>query len=74
MRTVLPWIVGLVVLVVLLPTVCGSSEGGPTTCQSAVLLPLPWGESADTWGYVVAIGAAVAAYVATRLLLRSRGA
>lgn len=70
MRTLGPWIAGLIVLVALWPTVCMSSEGGPTSCQSAVFLPLPWGESADTWGMVAALGAAVLAYFAVRYLLR----
>jgi hypothetical protein len=73
MRKVAPWIVALVVLIVLWPTLCMSSEGGPTSCQSAVLLPLPWGESADSWGMVVAVAAAVIAYVAVRWLLRRGG-
>jgi len=70
MRTFGPWLAGVVVLVVLWPTVCMSSEGGPTSCQSAVFVPLPWGDSADTWGMVVAAAAAVLAYVAVRHLLR----
>jgi protein-S-isoprenylcysteine O-methyltransferase Ste14 len=70
MRSLAPWIIGFVVLVVLWPTVCASSEGGATTCQSAVLLPLPWGESADSWGMIVAIGAAAIAYFAVRYVLR----
>ncbi len=70
MRVVGPWLAGLLVLVVLWPTVCMSSEDGPTSCQSAVLLPLPWGDSADTWGMVVAVGAALLAYVAAHYLLR----
>jgi hypothetical protein len=70
MRTLGPWIAGFIVLVVLWPTVCMSSEDGPTSCQSAVFLPLPWGESADTWGMAVALGAAALAYFAVRHLLR----
>ena len=70
MRTLGPWIAGFIVLVAFWPTVCMSSEDGPTSCQSAVFLPLPWGESADTWGMVVALGAAVLAYFAVRYLLR----
>jgi hypothetical protein len=73
MRSLAPGVTALVVLVVLWPTVCMSSEGGPTTCQSAVLLPLPWGESADTWGMGVAIAAAVLAYFAVRYVLRRTG-
>jgi hypothetical protein len=65
-----PWIGGFIVLVALWPTLCMSSEDGPTSCQSAVLLPLPWGDSADTWGMLVAVGAAVLAYLAVRSLLR----
>jgi hypothetical protein len=70
MRTLGPWIAGFIVLVALWPTVCMSSEDGPTSCQSAVFLPLPWGESADTRGVVVALGAALLAYFAVRYLLR----
>lgn len=70
MRTLGPWIAGFIVLVALWPTLCVSSEDGPTSCQSAVFLPLPWGESADTWGMGVALGAAVLAYFAVRYLLR----
>jgi hypothetical protein len=70
MRTLGPWIAGFIVLVALWPTLCMSSEDGPTSCQSAVFLPLPWGESADTWGMGVALGAAVLAHFAIRYLLR----
>ena len=70
MRRVVPWAAAIVVLVALLPAVCVSSEDGPTSCQSLVLLPLPWGDSADTWGYVVAFGAMLATFVSLRLLLR----
>ena len=62
----------VIVLVALWPTVCMSSEGGPTTCQSAVFLPLPWGDSADTWGMVVALGAALVTCLVLRRLLRKR--
>jgi hypothetical protein len=70
MRTLVPWLAGFIVLVALWPTLCVSSEDGPTSCQSAVFVPLPWGESADTWGMLVAVGAAVLAYFAVRYLLR----
>jgi hypothetical protein len=70
MRTLIPWLAGFIVLVALWPTLCMSCEDGPTSCQSAVFLPLPWGESADTWGMPVAVGAAVLAYFAVRYLLR----
>ena len=69
MRRVIPWLAALVVLVVLLPGVCMSEEDGPTTCQSLVLLPLPWGENADTWGWAVAFGAMLATFLVLRLLL-----
>jgi hypothetical protein len=59
----------MVVLVALWPAVCMSSEDGPTTCQSAVLLPLPWGDSADTWGWLAAACAAALTYVVLRRLL-----
>jgi hypothetical protein len=51
-----------------------SEEGGPTTCQSAVFLPLPWGESADTWGWFAAIAGAAITFVLLRLLLRDGAA
>ena len=70
MRRVVPWAAAIVVLIALLPAVCVSSEGGPTSCQSLVMLPLPWGENADTWGYVVAFAAMLATFVGLRLLLR----
>jgi hypothetical protein len=70
MRTLGPWLAGFIVLVVLWPTVCMSSEDGPSSCQSAAFLPLPWGKSADTWGMLVAGAAAVLTYVAVRFLLR----
>ena len=70
MRTLGPWLVGFTVLVVLWPAVCMSEEDGPTTCLSTVLLPLPWGESADTWGMAAAVGAAVLAFFAVRYLTR----
>jgi len=73
MRRMIPWLAALGVLVALLPTVCVSREGGPTSCQS-LLLPLPWGENADTWGYVVAFSAMVATFLALRLALRGRDA
>lgn len=69
-RKVIPWVAAAVVLVALWPAVCMSQEGGPTTCQSAVFLPLPWGESADTWGWFAAIAGAAITFVVLRLLLR----
>ena len=73
-RRLSPWVAAAMVLIALWPTVCMSAEGGPTTCQSAVFLPLPWGDSADTWGMVAAVGAAVVTYFALRRLLRKRPA
>ena len=72
MRRLIPWVAAAIVLVALWPTVCMSSEGGPTTCQSAVLLPLPWGERADSWGMIVAFGAALITHLVLRMLLRQR--
>ena len=69
-RTLGPSIAGVVVLIVLWPAVCMSEEDGPTSCISAVLLPLPWGESADNWGMVAAVGAALLAFGAVRYLVR----
>jgi hypothetical protein len=69
-RKVIPWVAAAVVLVALWPTLCMSAEGGPTTCQSAVFLPLPWGESADTWGWLAAVAGAAITFVVLRLLLR----
>jgi hypothetical protein len=65
MRRLLPWIAAIIVLVALWPTVCASSEDGPTTCQSA-FLPLPWGDSSDTWGIAVAVAAAVLTFFILR--------
>ena len=70
MRRVLPWLAAVAVFVALLPAVCVSEEGGPTSCQSLVLVPLPWGDHADTWGYVVAFAAMLATFLALRLVLR----
>ena len=72
MRTLGPWLAGSIVLLALWPAVCLSEEDGPTTCQSAVFLPLPWGESSDTWGVLVALSAAVGVYLGVRYLLRRR--
>jgi len=72
MRRVLPWLAAIAVLIALLPAVCVSQESGPTSCQSLALLPLPWGDHADTWGYVVAFAAMLATFVALRLALRPR--
>ncbi len=69
-RRAIPWVAAAIVLVALWPTVCMSQEGGPATCQSAVLLPLPWGTTADTWGWVSAIGAALLTFLALRTPLR----
>ena len=71
-RRLVPWAGAAIVLVALWPTLCMSSEGGPTTCTSAVLLPLPWGESADTWGMLAPIAAALLTYAVLRRLLRKR--
>lgn len=71
-RSAIPWIAASIVLVALWPTVCMSGEGGPTTCQSAMFLPLPWGDSADTWGFLAAIGAALLTFIVLRRLLRRR--
>ncbi|QNN53700.1 hypothetical protein [Nocardioides mesophilus] len=73
MRTLAPWTAATIVLVAFWPAVCMSAEGGPTTCQSAVLLPLPWGDSADTWGMAVPVVAALLTYFALRKLLRQGG-
>lgn len=72
MRKLVPWVAAFAVLVALWPTLCMTSEGGPTTCQSAVALPLPWGESADSWGMIVAAGAAALTFLVLRRLLRRR--
>lgn len=73
-RKVIPWVAAVVVLVALWPTLCVSAEGGPTTCQSALFLPLPWGESADTWGWVAAITGAAVTLAVLRFLLRGGAA
>ena len=64
----------LAVLIALWPVLCMSEEDGPTSCQSAAFIPLPWGESADTWGMVVPIVGAVLTYFLLRRLLRCRPA
>ncbi len=66
MRSASAAILAGLVLVALWPTLCVSSEDGSTSCQSAVFLPLPWGESADTWGIAVAVAAALVTYFAVR--------
>lgn len=60
----------------------GSRLGGSLACrvhvpgrrsdhlQSAVFLPLPWEESADTWGWFAAIAGAAVTFVVLRLLSR----
>ncbi|WP_341231250.1 hypothetical protein [Nocardioides salarius] len=68
MRKFGPWVAGAVVLVALWPVVCVSSEDGPTSCRS-VLVALPWGDSADSWGMVVAAAAAALTFVVVRRLL-----
>jgi hypothetical protein len=70
MRRVGPVLGAVIVLVALWPTLCVSQEGGPTSCQSAIFLPLPWGDSADTWGMATAIVAAVLMYLVLRRVLR----
>jgi hypothetical protein len=70
MRRVGPVLGAVIVLVALWPTLCVSQEGGSTSCQSAIFLPLPWGDSADTWGMATAIVAAVLMYLVLRRVLR----
>lgn len=60
----------LAVLIALWPVLCMPEEDGPTSCQSAAFIPLPWGESADTWGMVAPIVGAVLTYLLLRRLLR----
>lgn len=62
MGKVLAGAAALIVLVALWPSLCVSAEGGPSTCRSLVL-PLPWGDSADTWGMGVAVVAAVLTFL-----------
>jgi hypothetical protein len=69
MRVLLPPAAALLVLVALLPVLSVSQEDGPTTSRS-LLLPLPWGDGADTWGYAVAVGASLVTFVLGRRLLR----
>lgn len=68
MRRVGPLIAGVAVLVALWPVTCVSSEDGPTSCRS-VVVGLPWGDSADSWGMVVAAAAAALTFVVVRRLL-----
>lgn len=70
-RRLVPLAGALVVLTVLWPLLCMSGEDEPTSCKS-VFIPLPWGDSADTWGMVVPIAGAVLAYCLLRWLLRPR--
>ncbi len=70
MRVVLPGLAAFVVLVVLWPAVCMGSEDVPTISCSSLLIRLPWRGSADSWGIVVAVVAAVLTYVGLRWLLR----
>ena len=69
MRVLVPPTAAFLVLLALLPVLGMSQEGGPTTSRS-LLLPLPWGDSADTWGYVVAFGASLLTFLLVRRLLR----
>lgn len=71
-RGLVAWALGFVVLVALWPALCMSGEDEPTTCRSAVLLPLPWGEDADGWGIVAAVVASVVTVVLVRWVLRAR--
>lgn len=71
MRRIVPWLAAVVVLVALWPALCVSQEDGPTSCKSAVFLPLPWGDSADTWGMLTALAAALLTYAVARRLLGS---
>lgn len=73
MRRAVPWLAAAIVLVALWPALCVSQEGGPTACRSAALLPLPWGGSADTWGWAAALGAGLLTFVVVRAWLRRRG-
>ena len=72
-RRLIPVACAVVVLIALWPAVCMSGEDEPTSCRS-VVIPLPWGESADSWGMVVPIVAALLTYVLLRQLLRRRPA
>jgi hypothetical protein len=69
-RVVVAWLGALLTLLVLWPAVCMSSEDGPTSCVSVLSTPLPWGESADTWGMVAALVASGAVFWLLRTLLR----
>ena len=64
MRKVLAGVAAMVVLIALWPALCMESENGASSCSSAVFLPLPWSSSsADTWGMVTALLAAIFAFV-----------
>ncbi len=73
-RRLIPVVCALAVLVALWPVLCMSGEDEPTSCQSALFISLPWGESADTWGMVVPIVGAVLTFLLLRRLLRRRPA
>ncbi len=69
-RRLIPVLSALAVLVASWPVLCMSGEDEPPSCHSAVLIPLPWGESADTWGILVSIVGAVLTFLLLRRLLR----
>ncbi len=69
MRRLTSWVAAIVVFLALWPTLCVSSEDEATTCKSALLLPLPWGESADTWGMLAAVVASAATFILIQRLM-----
>ena len=75
MRAVVPSAAAFLVFVALFPLFGMSQEnedGLGTSLESSrsLLLPLPWGESADTWGYAVTFGASLLTFLLGRRLLR----
>jgi hypothetical protein len=69
---VVPWVTAVMILVALWPTLCMSGGRRADHLPERGFLPLPWGESADTRGWLVAIVAAMITFIVLRIALRRR--
>jgi hypothetical protein len=72
MRMIWPGLAAVLVLVALWPLECVEAEGGPTLCQSALSLPLPWGATADSLGIAAALVGAILTFIGVTALVRRR--